>query len=52
MPFTYSIANGIAFGFISYVVLKTATGKVRDVHPATWLVALLFVIRYAFFPSE
>ena len=49
MPFTYSIANGIAFGFISYVVLKTATGKVRDVHPATWLVALLFVIRYAFF---
>ena len=48
MPFTYSIANGIAFGFISYVVLKTATGKVRDVHPATWLVALLFVIRYAF----
>ena len=35
MPFTYSIANGIAFGFISYVVLKTATGKVRDVHPAT-----------------
>ncbi len=29
MPFTYSIANGIAFGFISYVVLKTATGKVH-----------------------
>ncbi|MRT33085.1 hypothetical protein FGX01_04705, partial [Xylella fastidiosa subsp. multiplex] len=27
MPFTYSIANGIAFGFISYVVLKTATGR-------------------------
>ena len=51
MPFTYSIANGIAFGFISYVVLKTATGRVRDVHPATWLVAILFVIRYAFFPE-
>jgi len=51
MPFTYSIANGIDFGFISYVVLKTATGKVRDVHPATWLVAVLFVIRYAFFPE-
>ena len=49
MPFTYSIANGLAFGFISYVVLKAVTGKARDVHPATWLVAALFVIRFAFF---
>lgn len=46
MPFTYSIANGLAFGFISYAVLKTATGRARDVHPATWLVAALFVIRF------
>jgi len=51
MPFTYSIANGLAFGFISYVVLKTATGRVRDVHPATWLVAALFVAKFAFFPD-
>lgn len=51
MPFTYSIANGLAFGFISYVVLKAATGKAREVHPAMWLVAALFVIRYAFFPE-
>lgn len=51
MPFTYSIANGLAFGFISYVVLKTFTGHVRAIHPATWLVAALFVIRYAFFPE-
>jgi AGZA family xanthine/uracil permease-like MFS transporter len=49
MPFTYSIANGLAFGFISYVVLKTVTGKPLSVHPATWLVAVLFVIRFAFF---
>ena len=49
MPFTYSIANGLAFGFISYVVLKGFTGKWRDVHPATALVAALFVIRFAFF---
>jgi AGZA family xanthine/uracil permease-like MFS transporter len=47
MPFTYSIANGLAFGFISYAILKTATGRARDVHPATWLVAALFVIRFA-----
>ncbi len=47
MPFTYSIANGLAFGFISYVVLKAATGKWRVIHTATWIVAVLFVIRYA-----
>src|SRR3546814_6313247 len=35
MPFTYSIANGLAFGFISYVVLKTCTGRGREVHAAT-----------------
>ncbi|MEQ1936641.1 NCS2 family permease [Mesorhizobium sp. CN5-321] len=49
MPFTYSIANGLAFGFISYVVLKAFTGKWRDIHPATLIVAVLFVIRFAFF---
>lgn len=50
MPFTYSIANGLAFGFISYVILKAVTGKFRDIHLATLLVAALFVIRFAFFP--
>ena len=39
MPFTYSIANGLAFGFISYAVIKAATGRAREVHPATWIVA-------------
>jgi AGZA family xanthine/uracil permease-like MFS transporter len=48
MPFTYSIANGLAFGFISHAVLKTCTGRAREVHPAVWLVALLFIMRYAF----
>ncbi|SAI74663.1 permease [Bordetella ansorpii] len=51
MPFTYSIANGLAFGFISYAVLKACTGRIRQVHPATWLVAALFVVRFAFFPE-
>lgn len=51
MPFTYSIANGLAFGFISYVVLQTTTGRMRDIHPATWFVAALFVLRYAFFTA-
>ncbi|SMO56099.1 NCS2 family permease [Paracoccus laeviglucosivorans] len=49
MPFTYSIANGLAFGFVSYAAIKLATGRARDVHLATWVVAGLFVIRFAFF---
>ncbi|MDO5530145.1 MAG: NCS2 family permease [Paracoccus sp. (in: a-proteobacteria)] len=52
MPFTYSIANGLAFGFISYAVIKLLTGRAREVHAATWLVAALFIIRFAFFPAE
>lgn len=51
MPFTYSIANGLAFGFISYVVIKLFTGKIRDIHPATAIVAILFIIKYTFFPD-
>ncbi len=51
MPLTYSIANGLAFGFISYVVIKALSGRYRDIHPATLLVAILFVIKYALFPS-
>jgi AGZA family xanthine/uracil permease-like MFS transporter len=49
MPFTYSIANGLAFGFVSYALIKLLTGRVREVHAATWIVAALFVIRFAFF---
>ncbi|MEO9336183.1 NCS2 family permease [Mesorhizobium sp. SB112] len=49
MPFTYSIANGLAFGFISYAVLKALTGRWREVHPAAWIVAALFIVRFAFF---
>ena len=48
MPFTYSIANGLAFGFVSYAAIKLLTGRAREVHPATWIVAGLFLIRFAF----
>ena len=46
MPFTFSIAEGIAFGFISYTALKLATGRFRDIHPAVGILAVLFVIKY------
>jgi adenine/guanine/hypoxanthine permease len=46
MPFTFSIAEGIAFGFISYVAIKLVTGRYRDIHPAVGILAVLFVIKY------
>lgn len=51
MPFTYSIATGLAFGFISYAVLKLFTGRAKEVHPAAWVIAVLFVLKYVFFPG-
>ena len=46
MPFTFSIAEGIAFGFISYAGIKLATGRYSDIHPAVGILAVLFVIKY------
>lgn len=45
MPFTYSIANGIMFGILAWVLLKVFTGKVKDIHPVMWVSAALFVLR-------
>ncbi|EOM77842.1 NCS2 family permease [Rhodococcus rhodnii] len=50
MPFTYSIANGIGVGFISWVVLQTAAGKVKQIHPLLWIVAALFVAYFTIDP--
>jgi adenine/guanine/hypoxanthine permease len=50
MPFTFSIAEGIAFGFIAYTVIKLVAGKFRDIHPAVAILAVLFVIKYVFIP--
>lgn len=45
MPFTYSIANGIMFGIITWVLLKLFTGKVKDIHPVMWVAFALFMLR-------
>jgi AGZA family xanthine/uracil permease-like MFS transporter len=52
MPFTYSITNGVGAGFISYVVLKVATGKWRQVHPLMAACALVFAIYFAIEPLK
>lgn len=46
MPFTYSIAEGIMYGVLSYVILKTLTGKYRQIPVVTWVVFAIFVLRF------
>ena len=55
MPLTFSITNGIGAGFVSYVLVKLASGKAREVHPALYVVALAFLLyflRWALFDAR
>ncbi|SEO28314.1 NCS2 family permease [Actinacidiphila rubida] len=52
MPFTYSITNGIGAGFLSFVAIKAALGKWRDVHPLVWGVSVCFVAYFAIDPLQ
>lgn len=47
MPFTFSITNGIGAGFVTYVFIKLVRGRVSEVHPLLWIVAIAFVIYFA-----
>lgn len=47
MPLSYSIANGIGVGFISWVVLRSASGKAREISPLLWIVAAGFLLYFA-----
>ncbi|MFB3788371.1 MAG: NCS2 family permease [bacterium] len=44
--FSFSITDGIAFGFISYTTLKLLTGRFRDVRPFMWLITAVFILRF------
>lgn len=46
MPFTYNISYGIAFGLISYVIIKLFTGKAKDIKVGTWIITLLFTAMF------
>ncbi|WP_296224384.1 NCS2 family permease [Ralstonia sp. UBA689] len=46
MPFTYSIANGVAFGFITYSGLKLFTGRMREVPVIVWIISAIFLFRF------
>ncbi|MDO4255457.1 MAG: NCS2 family permease [Kocuria sp.] len=47
MPFTYSIADGIGAGFISYVFIRVVQGRMKDIHPLMWGVAIAFVLFFS-----
>lgn len=49
MPFTYSIADGIAMGFISYALIKLLTGKAKSVPYMVWIIAALWALKFAMF---
>jgi adenine/guanine/hypoxanthine permease len=46
MPFTYSISNGVAAGFITYCLYKLVKNKGKEVHPIMYIVSLLFIINF------
>ena len=45
MPLTYSIANGIMFGVITWVTVKLFTGKIKEVNPIMWVTYVIFILR-------
>ena len=47
MAFTCSIANGIMFGIIFWVLLKIFSGKIKEIHPVMWVAFGLFALRIA-----
>lgn len=46
IPLTYSIADGMAIGFILYPLLKLLVGKSKDIHPALYMIAILFICNF------
>ena len=50
IPLTFSIANGIALGFISYVVMKIFTGDIKNISSGAWFLALIFMAKFIFLP--
>lgn len=49
MPLTFSIANGIALGFITYTAAKLVSGRWRELSPSLLILALVFVVKYSLF---
>ena len=50
IPLTFSIANGIALGFIAYVVMKISTGDLRNISSGAWFLTIIFLAKFIFLP--
>ena len=48
IPFTFSIADGIALGFLTYVVLKVGSGKIREISSGAWFLTFIFLSKFIF----
>ena len=48
IPFTFSIADGIALGFLTYVVLKVGSGNIREISSGAWFLTLIFLSKFIF----
>ena len=48
MPYTYNIANGLAFGFITYALLKLFTGQAAKVHWMVWIISGIFLFKFVY----
>ena len=46
VPFTYSISNGIGFGFIAYVIVAAVTGQLKKVKPLMWVAVFAFIVYF------
>ncbi len=51
MPFTFSIANGVAAGIIFYPIMKLFTGRHKEVNPIMYILAVLFIVRFLLLPN-
>ena len=52
IPLTFSIANGLAFGFVAYTVLKIARGEFRSVNWLVYVLTILFIARFVYLGSS
>ncbi len=48
IPLTFSIANGIALGFLSFIILKIASGNIRNISSGAWCLSVIFISKFAF----
>jgi adenine/guanine/hypoxanthine permease len=48
MPLTFSIANGIALGFVTYAILKALSGRWSDLNPSVVIIAVVFILKFIF----